>query len=674
MKQFYLLIFSFSLLTASEKSTSFIRFSDLSSIQKKRVNERFNRFEDRKELIKSGKFPHSDKISKKEYNQLRKSFIKNKRKQVEKKKSTDGRPDIGRVIPNYSANISAFDQSLYGRWKEESSEEGIFITLNSAVTIPDLKQFFGLDEANGEMELIVSLDGYEQDHSNLKYMFASDYAFSGAIYLSNYSWFKEVPEGSSVYTLVFFYDSFGDWEEFIEYLKNVDLRYPTAGVLDYYVRVDYDSGEDDNWFYIPFGHGQAPEGSIKFGGGLVGLVFDGAGTVTISDPLDPTETETDSYSVSDEGILTTAGGPSGMVNSDGSVVAFLVQEEGTEQGMVALGFKGPETAPNLASLQGTYYGTRITRDSQTFLGTTYEYPNVDIFAISFDGAGNYSVEPLSGDDAEAFSGTYTIDENGMIVFDSGPVGFLSADSSYGVWATPETEEDEDNEAVGFIVKAGVEKSAASLEGVFSFTQFEGGLELGTEVSIKFGIYSGQVEFDGAGTYTVSDGDSSETGTYDVSATGVLTVDDEEFGFVGPGDDVILFANLEEYSGGAGVAVKKSTGMTNASLVGNYGVAFLEVYSDAAEMISIEDRVTVDFFGVTDTSEVNVTVVDEYYDDEGELWIELRFPPPSGITINDLEIQGYDYPIGFVRWTEKRNFETILQAISNGNLKLSNLIS
>ena len=85
MKQFYLLIFSFSLLTASEKSTSFIRFSDLSSIQKKRVNERFNRFEDRKELIKSGKFPHSDKISKKEYNQLRRSLLSHDRQQVKKK-------------------------------------------------------------------------------------------------------------------------------------------------------------------------------------------------------------------------------------------------------------------------------------------------------------------------------------------------------------------------------------------------------------------------------------------------------------------------------------------------------------------------------------------------------------------------------------------------------------
>ena len=116
------------------------------------------------------------------------------------------------------------------------------------------------------------------------------------------------------------------------------------------------------------------------------------------------------------------------------------------------------------------------------------------------------------------------------------------------------------------------------------------------------------------------------------------------------DDVVLPRRFVERHhdfdglarGGAGVAVKKSTGMTDASLAGYYGVAFLEVYSDAPEMASIEDHVTVDFFGVTDTSEVNVTVVDEYYDDDGELWIDLRFPAPSGITISNLVFEGYDF--------------------------------
>lgn len=39
-----------------------------------------------------------------------------------------------------------------------------------------------------------------------------------------------------------------------------------------------------------------------------------------------------------------------------------------------------------------------------------------------------------------------------------------------------------------------------------------------------------------------------------------------------------------------------------------------------------------------------------------------------------EGKGIDYPVAFVRWTEKRNFETILQAISTGRLNVSSLIT
>ena len=39
-----------------------------------------------------------------------------------------------------------------------------------------------------------------------------------------------------------------------------------------------------------------------------------------------------------------------------------------------------------------------------------------------------------------------------------------------------------------------------------------------------------------------------------------------------------------------------------------------------------------------------------------------------------EENSIDYPIGYVRWTEKRNFEAILYALSKNNLKTKNLIS
>ena len=39
-----------------------------------------------------------------------------------------------------------------------------------------------------------------------------------------------------------------------------------------------------------------------------------------------------------------------------------------------------------------------------------------------------------------------------------------------------------------------------------------------------------------------------------------------------------------------------------------------------------------------------------------------------------EQQGHDYPIGFVRWTEQRNFQAVLHALSNGSLRTEPLIS
>src|SRR5690606_6272364 len=41
---------------------------------------------------------------------------------------------------------------------------------------------------------------------------------------------------------------------------------------------------------------------------------------------------------------------------------------------------------------------------------------------------------------------------------------------------------------------------------------------------------------------------------------------------------------------------------------------------------------------------------------------------------DYEKKGIDYPLPFVRWTEKRNFEAVLQALSSGKLEVKSLIT
>ena len=47
---------------------------------------------------------------------------------------------------------------------------------------------------------------------------------------------------------------------------------------------------------------------------------------------------------------------------------------------------------------------------------------------------------------------------------------------------------------------------------------------------------------------------------------------------------------------------------------------------------------------------------------------------SGRYDEDYENRGIDYPLAYVRWTQKRNFETILQSISSGALDVKSLIT
>ena len=79
MNRIFLIIFSFSLLIASDKNSFAKRFSDLTPIQKERVNERLKRYENRKDRKQLGRLSHSEKISQEEYNQLRNSVIKNEK-------------------------------------------------------------------------------------------------------------------------------------------------------------------------------------------------------------------------------------------------------------------------------------------------------------------------------------------------------------------------------------------------------------------------------------------------------------------------------------------------------------------------------------------------------------------------------------------------------------------
>lgn len=63
---------------------------------------------------------------------------------------------------------------------------------------------------------------------------------------------------------------------------------------------------------------------------------------------------------------------------------------------------------------------------------------------------------------------------------------------------------------------------------------------------------------------------------------------------------------------------------------------------------------------------------DFYEKELSFQVSCSYGP--GRYDEDYEQRGNDYPLPFVRWTEKRNFEAILEAIRNGSLDVQSLIT
>ena len=63
---------------------------------------------------------------------------------------------------------------------------------------------------------------------------------------------------------------------------------------------------------------------------------------------------------------------------------------------------------------------------------------------------------------------------------------------------------------------------------------------------------------------------------------------------------------------------------------------------------------------------------DFYEKELSFQVSCSYGP--GRYDDNYEAKGIDYPLPYVRWTEKRNFETILLAIANKNINVTPLIS
>ena len=64
--------------------------------------------------------------------------------------------------------------------------------------------------------------------------------------------------------------------------------------------------------------------------------------------------------------------------------------------------------------------------------------------------------------------------------------------------------------------------------------------------------------------------------------------------------------------------------------------------------------------------------EDFYEKEISFQVSCSYGP--GRYEQNYENKGFDYPIGYVRWTEKRNFETVLNLISNNSINVKSLIS
>ena len=119
-------------------------------------------------------------------------------------------------------------------------------------------------------------------------------------------------------------------------------------------------------------------------------------------------------------------------------------------------------------------------------------------------------------------------------------------------------------------------------------------------------------------------------------------------------DVVKFVEQQTNSIGAdGVIITASTKSN-------------EIISQAAKMSRKRGRIIL--VGVIG---LNINRSDFY---EKELTFQVSCSYGPGRYDEDYEQKGIDYPISFVRWTEKRNFEAILNSISSKKLSVKDLIT
>jgi predicted dehydrogenase/threonine dehydrogenase-like Zn-dependent dehydrogenase len=113
-------------------------------------------------------------------------------------------------------------------------------------------------------------------------------------------------------------------------------------------------------------------------------------------------------------------------------------------------------------------------------------------------------------------------------------------------------------------------------------------------------------------------------------------------------------------------VMESTGVGADGVLITASAKSQEIISNAAQMSRKRGRIVL--VGVIG---LNISRA-EFYEKELTFQVSCSYGP--GRYDENYEQRGIDYPLPFVRWTEKRNFEAILKAIGSGSLHVKELIS
>jgi predicted dehydrogenase/threonine dehydrogenase-like Zn-dependent dehydrogenase len=132
------------------------------------------------------------------------------------------------------------------------------------------------------------------------------------------------------------------------------------------------------------------------------------------------------------------------------------------------------------------------------------------------------------------------------------------------------------------------------------------------------------------------------------AKGIIGINPKE------GDDVVKFVLDITQNVGADAVIITASAKSN------------EIISQATKLSRKRGRIVL--IGVIG---LDISRADFY---EKELSFQVSCSYGPGRYDDDYERKGLDYPLPFVRWTEKRNFEAVIQAISSGRIEVKSLIT